>query len=453
MKAMCFIELIQKGIHTHESLISLPLPREKKVIRSLVIYAVEALQQDALHEIERGIKAFIKGSLRTADREGRQRLKMQEHWLKDLLQREHPFDNSHAATQRLILTLATSLEAIPTLLKHIPHMDVYEWVRQLYDMVSPPEPAMSSSKKNPAPHPGAPLFKQGAAQEVLTQVFDALRQLYTGFGSWAGEREFCVDAMVYQMGLSHIYRYPHSSINHSRRSIQWAQYDSWVNLSYPTQKQKQKEPEPAADPYVQAASIASTQITESNPQASWNWEDVKLCDLSWIVKRSRLPLDWIQEDLLDNPICNELTDWVTANYDGGDARFHISLIAALILAAWAPSHRVKIVGGHAKGRDNMTEYAHSLPWDHEHGKSQVGWKQKEPIFHLWIIFISSVLVEGSPWWQRQEKKLRVRSIKKKARTTAQGDNASMMSKFNSKLRMSVSQHSGGQNYIINKMIL
>jgi len=39
------------------------------VIRSLAIYAVEALEKDALYEIEKGIKKFIQGCLPTADGE------------------------------------------------------------------------------------------------------------------------------------------------------------------------------------------------------------------------------------------------------------------------------------------------------------------------------------------------------------------------------------------------
>jgi len=84
-------------------------------------------------------------------------------------------------------------------------MDVYEWVQLLFDMVSPPDPAMESSRKSTCPRLGVPFFQQGSAQEVLAQVFAALRELYTGHGSWQAQREFCIEAIVYQMDLSHIY--------------------------------------------------------------------------------------------------------------------------------------------------------------------------------------------------------------------------------------------------------
>jgi hypothetical protein len=138
-------------------------------------------------------------------------------------------------------------------------------------------------------------------------------------------------------------------------------------------------------------------------------------------------------------VCNELTEWLKENYDGLDARFHISLIAALILTAWAPSHRIKqnegnIPSERRKGA-NMVEYAHSLVWDHEYWTTQSGWKAKVPLFHLWLIFISAIVVEESPWWQREEQKVRTQSIKKASRTPEQEENTNMMSAFHTKMRM------------------
>jgi hypothetical protein len=134
----------------------------------------------------------------------------------------------------------------------------------------------------------------------------------------------------------------------------------------------------------------------------------------------------------------ELTNWVTESYDMSDARFHISLITAFILTAWAPFHRVKhnegkIPAERAKGA-NMVEYANSLVWDREYGKTQSGWKSKPPLFHLWLIYICGILVEDSPWWRRHEQKVRTQSIKLTSRTAEQGKNAEMMTTFNSKLR-------------------
>ncbi|KAF8319884.1 uncharacterized protein EI90DRAFT_3132171 [Cantharellus anzutake] len=134
----------------------------------------------------------------------------------------------------------------------------------------------------------------------------------------------------------------------------------------------------------------------------------------------------------------ELTNWVTESYDMSDARFHISLIAAFILTAWAPFHQVKhnegeVPVGWAKGA-NMVEYANSLVWDCEYGKTQSGWKAKPPLFHLWLIYICSILVEDSPWWRRHKQKARTQSIKLASHTAEQGKNVEMMTMFNTKLQ-------------------
>ncbi|KAF8316931.1 uncharacterized protein EI90DRAFT_3021473 [Cantharellus anzutake] len=193
------------------------------------------------------------------------------------------------------------------------------------------------------------------------------------------------------------------------------------------------------DPDHLAARIASTQIADSNPQASWNWMETKLSDLTWIVKQSQLPLDWIQAEQLENPVCNELTEWLKENYDHLNARFHISLIAALVLTAWALSHQIKHNEGNipseCKKGANMVEYAHSLVWDHEYWTTQSGWKAKVPLFHLWLIFISAIVVEESPWWQREEQKVQTQSIKKASHTPEQEENTNMMSAFHTKLHI------------------
>ncbi|KAF8305399.1 uncharacterized protein EI90DRAFT_3026971 [Cantharellus anzutake] len=82
----------------------------------------------------------------------------------------------------------------------------------------------------------------------------------------------------------------------------------------------------------------------------------------------------------------------------------------------------------------MVEYAHSLVWDHEYWTTQSGWKAKVPLFHLWLIFISAIVVEESPWWQREERKVRTQSIKKASRTPEQEENTNMMSAFHTKLQ-------------------
>jgi hypothetical protein len=433
MKATCFIEHIHLGLHTSQHLPT-SLPQEQKIIQSLAVYVVETLERDALYEIEKGIKKFLNASFGTADHDDRCRLKIQADTLKELLGCAHPFDNSQGATERQILTLATSSQIIHSILKNLPRIDIYEWVRNVYAMVSPPEPTSKSPSRRAL---GAPFFRQGSAPEVCSQVFQALRDLCP-HSSWHGQQEFCVEAIIFQMDSSRIYRYPHSTTFASGRSSQWAQYSSWVDLVYPSRSQKRPNPETMSDPDRLAACVASTQITEGNPQASWKWMQVRLSDLTWVIKRSRLPLDWIQDDILKDPMSQELTQWVNNSYDMADARFHISLIVALILTAWAPFHRVKhkegkIPAERVKGA-NMVEYANSLVWDCEYGQNQAGWKAKPPLFHLWLIFICGILVEDSPWWQRHEQRVQIKSIKLASRTPEQGRNAEIMTTFNSKLR-------------------
>ncbi|KAF8312292.1 uncharacterized protein EI90DRAFT_3137554 [Cantharellus anzutake] len=418
MKATCFIEHIRLGLHTTEHLPT-SLPREEKILQSLASYVVETLETDALYEIEKGIKKSLNASYATADRDDRRRLNIQADALKELLSRAHPFDNSKVATECQILTLATSSQAIHSILKNLPRIDVYEWVRGLYAMVTPPDLVQKSSSTRKGL--GAPFFRQGSAAEVCTQVFQALRDLCPHTSSSQGQQEFCIEAVVFQMDSRRMYRYPHSTMFPTGRSSQWAQYDSWADLIYPSRNARRPDLGTMSDPDCLAASIASTQITEGNPQASWHWIDARLGDLTWVIKRSRLPLDWIQQDILKDPMSQELTNWVTESYDMSDARFHISLIAAFILTAWAPFHRVKhneekIPVERAKGA-NMVEYANSLVWDREYGKTQSGWKAKPPLFHLWLIYICGIL-----------------SIKLASRTAEQGKNAEMMTTFNTKLQ-------------------
>ncbi|KAF8319885.1 uncharacterized protein EI90DRAFT_3020596 [Cantharellus anzutake] len=138
MKATCFIEHIRLGLHTTEHLPT-SLPREEKILQSLASYVVETLETDALYEIEKGIKKSLNASYATADRDDRHRLNIQADALKELLSRARPFDNSKVATECQILTLATSSQAIHSILKNLPCIDVYEWVRGLYAMVTPPD--------------------------------------------------------------------------------------------------------------------------------------------------------------------------------------------------------------------------------------------------------------------------------------------------------------------------
>ncbi|KAF8310815.1 uncharacterized protein EI90DRAFT_3139121 [Cantharellus anzutake] len=193
------------------------------------------------------------------------------------------------------------------------------------------------------------------------------------------------------------------------------------------------------DPLRLAAHIASTQITENNPQSSWNRSEVKLSDLPWIIKRTRLPHDWICRENMGDALTQTLTTWLQNTYNISDARFHLSLIAALILTAWAPNHGIK----HQKDEvpikvaknANMVEYASTLAWECERGRA--GWVAKAPLFHFWLIFISGVLVENSPWWQLTNEKLEVKSTRVQNRTDAQLANRDILKNFQTKI-----QHKG-----------
>ena len=420
--------------------IATSLPKEIKIAQSLAAYAIDALEKDALYAIEKGIKGFINENLTQADRDERRRLNRQGTKLKELMKATHPFDNSKSATEQLLLVLCTSVDEIQTKLKNLPRVDVYEWVRGIYGMVSPRDTNVASSSRGARSTVtlGAPFFRQGSSAEVFTQVFRALRELCP-HSTWSGEQEWCIQPIVSQLEAHRIHRYPHShALGSGRRASQFAHYKSWQDLVYPTGSSTMAMGSNlSSDPEQLAASLVSTQITEQNPQASWEWVKTKLEDLPWIIKRTRLPSDWIHlEDAQNDTLCNELTAWLSNSFNKSDARFHISLIAAIILTAWAPFHRVKAPEDASKKKHskqaNMVDYGKNLPWDQEYGMKQSGWKARAPLFHLWLVFISGVLVDSSPWWERRRQKDKT-SKKKPSRTEEQERNIEIVTQFQGKL--------------------
>jgi hypothetical protein len=437
--ATCFIEHIRKGFHFSDDIPD-TLSTQMRTVSSLASYAVDSLEKDALYAIEKGIKDYIRAAFPEVDGLIRRQLRRQAAELNLLCQSLHPFDNSKEATERLLLSLYTSTQSIQSGLKNLPKMDVHEWVRGIYSMVSPPAsnlPQSSSTTSRTAARLGAPFFRQGSSPVIFAQVFDALHELCEA-SDWRAQRDFCVEAIVAQMESHCVFRYPHSAHHHAtRRPTAWAQYHSWVDLVYPHAGQMIMPPDhTTADPDRLAAHIASTQITENNPQASWNWSEVKLSDLPWIIKRSRLPLDWTHAEIMQDPMCEMLSTWLKDSYTISDPRFHLSLIAALILTAWAPNHCIKHqsdkVSSKVAKNANMVEYGSTLAWDLEH--KEAGWTARSPLFHVWLIFISGVLVDTSPWWQLTKEKLETKTVKLRDRTSAQLANREMLSKFQSKIR-------------------
>ncbi|KAF8310814.1 uncharacterized protein EI90DRAFT_3139120 [Cantharellus anzutake] len=205
--ATCFIEHIQKGI---KFLAPDTLSTQMRTICSLASYAVDSLEKDALYAVEKGIKDSIKGLFPHADREQRHWLRQQAEGLKTLCASLHPFDNSKEATQQLLLALCSSPQAIHSALKNLPKMDVHEWVRHIYAMVSPPAPHVPGSSRT-LPRLGAPFFRQGSSAVIFTQVFDALREICDQ-SDWRAQRDFCVEAIVAEMASHRIFRYPMSGI-------------------------------------------------------------------------------------------------------------------------------------------------------------------------------------------------------------------------------------------------
>jgi hypothetical protein len=139
---------------------------------------------------------------------------------------------------------------------------------------------------------------------------------------------------------------------------------------------------------------------------------------------------------MQDPMSELLSTWLKDSYTISDARFHLSLIASLILTAWAPNHRIKHqsdkVSSKVAKNANMVEYGSTLAWDLE--RKEAGWIAKAPLFHTWLIFISGVLVDTSPWWRLTNEKLEVKTVKLSDRTVAQLENREMLSKFHSRIR-------------------
>jgi len=179
-------------------------------------------------------------------------------------------------------------------------------------------------------------------------------------------------------------------------------YNSWAYLGLQDRDTSKSLPLPSNAPSFSqsAATIALTNILTHDSNAPWSIRPLHLADISSIIHKVNLPIDYATPSPSDTPYVNETFHWVKEAYDYQKPLHHLALLVSLIVTCLRPklflptdiSIRSRFIAADTK--DKVREVYNSLPWINK--KDKKGLSDETILVSMFTTFIIALYEPTSP---------------------------------------------------------
>jgi hypothetical protein len=150
-----------------------------------------------------------------------------------------------------------------------------------------------------------------------------------------------------------------------------------------------------------AASLALANILTHDSNAAWSIRPLRLQDISSIVHKANLPIDYATPSPSTAPYVNETFQWVKDAYDHRKPLHHLALLVSLIIACLRPNLFLPTdssIRSHfmsANTKDKVRNAYNSLPWINKK-KDKKGVSDETLLVSMFTTFIIALYEPTSP---------------------------------------------------------
>ena len=181
-------------------------------------------------------------------------------------------------------------------------------------------------------------------------------------------------------------------------------FNSWAYLGLQDVRAPNPLPPPSNAPSFSqsAASIALTNILTNDSNAAWSIHPLHLTNISSIINKTNLPIDYTAPVPSDTAYVNETFHWVKQAYDHKKPLHHLALLVSLIVTCLRPTLFLRTdpsIRSHfitADTKDKVRDVYHSLEWVAKEKRGKKGLSDEAILVSMFTTFIIALYEPTSP---------------------------------------------------------
>ena len=230
--------------------------------------------------------------------------------------------------QAVVSSPGSIIDGLPNLHKH--RMTQKQFVDSLLTMTSP-------LTANPTIY--APVMKKGSFFPLLVEARRALTNICPDSGDDADAVPTFV-RKFFTLALDHLdirFVPSHPPRTEGRGSpLRAPVFNSWAHLGLRDFSSAPKVHIPVPSSSQRDADIAHENAVADDSLAAWSTAELTIDTLYTVLRKTRLPFDFVTPTRSDVAYVDETYTWVRTHYDGSKSLHHLALLVAIIAASLLP---------------------------------------------------------------------------------------------------------------------